>query len=64
LNEIKLNEAKKNSNSRETKDMNFKQTKAKFLGSRESYHALKFKHHQGTWRGSTRMFLTWKTSQA
>jgi hypothetical protein len=44
LNEIKLNEAYKNSNLKETKDIDFlDQPKVKFLGLRESYHALKFK---------------------
>jgi hypothetical protein len=40
LNKINLNEAYKNSNLKETKDMDFvNQPKVKILGSRESYQA-------------------------
>jgi hypothetical protein len=55
LNKIKLSEAQKNSNLRETKDMD--QPKIKILGSRESYHVLKIKEHIDTSCGSTRVFL-------
>jgi hypothetical protein len=43
LNEIKLNEAEKNSNLKKPRIYIFNQPNVKFLGSHESYRVLKFK---------------------